>query len=116
KGRSSYDRGDYVRAAAEARGRLKDDPGDREALRLLARAEARRGNEGLSGAIFDRLGPEAWQAEDAYLVAARLERVGEPDRARLLLRESTGREGGQDHPASLAALARLDAGMDDYEE
>ncbi|MGO9469035.1 MAG: hypothetical protein ACLQVF_33320 [Isosphaeraceae bacterium] len=82
QGRSAYSRGDFSRAEALARRKLKTDPHDLEAVRLLARATARLGRDGFANALFARLGSDALQPEDRFLLGMGLHRTGQKERAR----------------------------------
>ncbi|WP_422924103.1 tetratricopeptide repeat protein [Singulisphaera sp. PoT] len=75
-GREAYDRGDWAMAADEARSRLKSGPDDTDALRLLARASARRGRETTAEGIYRRLGTSAMEPEDLFLLGRSLLRQG----------------------------------------
>ncbi len=81
QGRSAYSGRDWSRAADLARRRLKASPGDLEAIRLLARASARLGRDGPANALFARLGSDALEAEDLYLVGLGLNRAGQAESA-----------------------------------
>ncbi|QEH32857.1 Tetratricopeptide repeat protein [Aquisphaera giovannonii] len=110
EGRSAYDRGDFRRAAALARDRLKAEPGNPEAVRLLARSSARQGRHDVATGLFDRLGVGNWEAEDLFLAAAGHESRGEKDPAYDALRKAIERD--PHHPDTLFVLARLDARED----
>ena len=68
-------------AADLARLRLKAAPKDVEALRLLARATARLGRDGPANGLFARMGSDALQAEDLFLLGLGLNRAGRKDEA-----------------------------------
>jgi tetratricopeptide (TPR) repeat protein len=83
RGRAAYDRGDWVRASALASSRLKEIPADREAVRLLARASARRGHGDSALALYSRLGgASAMQGEDFFLFGRLIDRKGDHETAR----------------------------------
>ncbi len=82
EGRAAFARGDWSQAEALARRRLKTDPTDTDALRLLARSTARLGRDSVANALFARLGSGALQAEDLFLLALGLSRSGQKERAR----------------------------------
>jgi tetratricopeptide (TPR) repeat protein len=82
QGRSAYSRGDWGQAEALARRRLKTDPNDPEAVRLLARSAARLGRDRFANALFARLGSGALEAEDLFLLGFGLNRTGQKERAR----------------------------------
>ncbi len=105
--RLAYARGEWDRAAEEARQRLHDGPAaDREALRLYARASIRRGRDEIGNAIYrDRLGPEAMEAEDYYLVGLSMARLGRTDTAMQLWEKGAAIE-GRESAELLEALAR----------
>ena len=103
--RRAYERGDWDRAAAEARLRLKAAGDDVEALRLLARASIRRNRDDLGNAIYkDRLGPERMQPEDYFLVGQSLARLGRNETAMQVWEK--GAASGPEHPELLESLAR----------
>jgi tetratricopeptide (TPR) repeat protein len=77
RGAAAYAAGDFSRAAELARQRLKAAPGDVDALRLLARATARRGRVTSANALFARLGSSALEAEDLYLLGLGLDHAGQ---------------------------------------
>src|SRR5262249_38639039 len=77
RGTSAYVTGDWNRAADLARSRLKAAPTRREALRLLASANARLRRDSAANALFARLGSAALQAEDLYLLGLGLNRSGQ---------------------------------------
>jgi tetratricopeptide (TPR) repeat protein len=76
RGRAAYDRGDWAAAADLARERLKAASGDRDGLRLMARASARLGRDDFAAALFNQLPDSALRAEDLYLVGLTLQRAG----------------------------------------
>jgi tetratricopeptide (TPR) repeat protein len=80
-GLAAYTRGDWAGASAKAKERLAEEPDDAEAVRLLARAAARLGRDDSAQALFGRLGPAAWAAEDYALIGGVLARKGKPDLA-----------------------------------
>jgi tetratricopeptide (TPR) repeat protein len=82
QGRQAYSRGDFSQAESLARRKLKTDPHDLEALRLLARSAGRQGGDSLANALFARIGGNALEAEDLFLLGLGLNRAGEPERAR----------------------------------
>ena len=73
---SSYKAGEWARAADLARRQLKAVPGDMQALRVLARSSARLGHDHVANALFARLGADALEAEDLFLVGLGLDRAG----------------------------------------
>ncbi len=107
-GRSAFAHGDWALAAAEARARLKENPDDLEAVRLLARALARQGKDDSVQALFGRLGMERMQAEDLFLLASVLDRGGQSGPS-LGLMESAVRA-DPEHTEAIYELARLYAG------
>jgi cytochrome c-type biogenesis protein CcmH/NrfG len=66
--RSAYARRDWRLAAERARSVLKQSPGDRESLRLLARTIAREGKASDALDFYANLGPDGMEAEDLFLV------------------------------------------------
>jgi tetratricopeptide (TPR) repeat protein len=107
-GRAAYGQRDWGRAEAEARKRLRERPDDREAWRLLARAEGRQGRDDSAQTIFrQKLGLDAMAAEDYVIAASGLLRGGQAAQARVALEQAKARD--PDDPEMLHALARLDA-------
>lgn len=83
QGRAAYDRGAWGTASRFAAARLKEAPLDPEALRLLARANARGGHDESARALFSRLGgASALQAEDLFLLGRMIDRAGDHETAR----------------------------------
>jgi tetratricopeptide (TPR) repeat protein len=80
--RAALARGEWSRAEALARRRLKSDPTDTDAIRLLARSTARLGRDSVANALFARLGSGALEAEDLFLLGLGLFRSGHKERAR----------------------------------
>lgn len=105
RGADAYDRADWKGAAALAMQRLREDPGDREALRLLARSRARQGRDEVAQRIFLRLGPESWHAEDHFLIAEGLLRQGKTQLARETLIAAL--KADPCHPESLRKLYEI---------
>ena len=81
RGTSAYAQGDWYQAADLARRWVKSAPRDLEAIRLLARSTARLGRDGPANTLFSRLGSDALQAEDLYLLGRGLDRAGQKDAA-----------------------------------
>ena len=80
--RAAYDRGEWSRAADLARERLKTDGKDLAALRLLARSSIRMGRDGDGALIYqERLGAEALEPEDAFLLGLASSRLGDEQKA-----------------------------------
>lgn len=76
KGVAAYERKDWKEAAAQGRHRLKEDKNDREALRLVARATARLGQDQAAMATYGRLGTERLLPEDDFLLGLAFSRTG----------------------------------------
>jgi tetratricopeptide (TPR) repeat protein len=100
----AYAEQDYESAARLAREHLtQSDPNEPDALRLMARSWSRSGREDDALPIFQRrLGPDAMQAEDRYLLGVALDRRGQPDLA--LDSWTRALEDDPDHAETLAAL------------
>lgn len=103
-GIEAYGRGDWKGAADAAHARLKGSPGDREALRLLARASARRGRDEATEAIYRRLGASALEPEDLFLLGRGLLRRGQTGPALAAL--GAARDADPDHAETLDELSR----------
>ncbi|MDB5350692.1 MAG: hypothetical protein JWN86_1939 [Planctomycetota bacterium] len=103
--RDAYDRGDWKRAEAQARAVLitrKDDP---DALRLLARASGRQGQDDTAKRIFQRLRAEAMQPEDNLILALALIREGRRNDAKEALQFVL--QDQRDHPEARRELAKI---------
>ncbi|CAN5771234.1 hypothetical protein BH23PLA1_BH23PLA1_40670 [soil metagenome] len=103
--RLTYEQGDYDLASEIARERLRADRDDLDALRILARIAARRGEYASAQRIYQRIGADAMLAEDLYLLGVGLLSQGNDELAwgALELAESKG----PDHPETLRELSRL---------
>jgi tetratricopeptide (TPR) repeat protein len=103
--RRAYQRGEWDRAAEEARRRFHDRRDDTEALRLYARASIRRNRDDVGNAIYkDRLSPQRMEPEDYYLVGLSLARLGRDEMALQVWEK--GAAAGPEHPELLESLAR----------
>ena len=105
RGRVAYDRGDYRRARSLAVEVLTRSPDDPAALRIMARASARLGNDETAMSAFARLGESSMEAEDLAALGATLERQGQLAAAVSVYER--GRKVGPDHAETLNALSRL---------
>lgn len=110
--RAAYAQGDWDQAARKARARLKMENGDRDALRLLARASIRQGKEATALGIYDRLGEAAMEADDFYLLGSEQSRRGNLEMANQAWKLALTRE--PTHAETLAATAKALAGRDQY--
>ena len=81
QGRQAYARGQWSLAGDLARRHLKDSPDDPEGLRLLARLTARLGRDRPANALFARLGKDALQAEDYFLLGQGMNHAGRGEAA-----------------------------------
>ncbi len=104
---AAYAHGDWTRAADLARRRLKAEPNDIEARRLLARSMARLGRDAEANAMFARLGTEALRAEDLLLLGKGLDRAGRKDEAGRIWEKALRLE--PDHPETLEQLVILES-------
>ncbi len=78
RGTVAYERGEWDRAAALADKGLGWAPGNKEALRLAARAAARLRRDASAQSLYARLGDQsAMSAEDYYLLGTAFERSGD---------------------------------------
>jgi tetratricopeptide (TPR) repeat protein len=105
RARTAYIAGDWNRAAVLARSQLKAEPTDREALRLLARANARLGRDSAANALFARLGSAALQSEDLYLLGLGLSRSAQTAEAARVWERALALEANR--PEALEQLASL---------
>ena len=108
--RQAYARGDWSTALRESRTRLKTQPQDEQALRIMARASARLSRDESAQAIYARLGAEGAEAEDFHLLGRTLLRQGRDDQAMLMLERA--RKADSEHAETLDALAGLYAEHD----
>jgi tetratricopeptide (TPR) repeat protein len=90
QGALAYSRADWSQAADLARRRLKTAPQDLEALRLLARSTARLGRDNQANSLFARLGSDAQEAEDLFLLGIGLDRAGRSADASRMWEKSLG--------------------------
>ena len=81
QGRQAYARGQWSQAGDLARRHLKNSPDDPEGLRLLARSTARLGRDRPANALFARLGKDALQAEDYFLLGQGMNHAGRGEAA-----------------------------------
>jgi formate-dependent nitrite reductase cytochrome c552 subunit len=109
---AAYARGQWERTAEIAHRRLKEAPADPQAFRLAARAAARLDQDQRAIAIYHRLGDEALEAEDAFLLGRSLGRTGQIDAAFQSYEKARGAD--PDHPETLEALALLYLQNDRY--
>ncbi len=107
RGVAAYAAGDWHGAADRARRRLRESPGDIEALRLLARSMARLGRDAEANALFARLGSSALQAEDLLLLGKGLDRAGRKDDAGRIWEKAIRLE--PDHAETLEQLVIRDS-------
>ncbi len=105
QGQQAYEAGDYAQAGELAREQLRADRDDSGALRLLARIAARRDDHETSQRLFKRIGPEAMEAEDFFLLALGLLEQGETELAWGALDLAESKDA--DHPETLFQIARL---------
>lgn len=104
RARAAYASEDWNGAADLARRRLKADPADVEALRILARATARQGRDAPANALFARMGAIALQAEDYYLLGLGLSHAGQRQSAERMWEKAVTLDG--DRAEALDVLAR----------
>ena len=105
EGEQAYSSGDWSGAADAARRRLRASPHDEPALRLLARATARLGRDVTANRLFARLGSDAFEAEDYYLLGNGLEKAGQIQEAERVWQKALALE--PDHAGSLDRLVSL---------
>jgi tetratricopeptide (TPR) repeat protein len=105
RSRAAYDRGDYREARALAVEILTKSPDDLDALRLMARASARLGNDETAQTLYSRIGEGSMEAEDFFALGLMLERRGQVPAAVAVLER--GVKLGTEHAESLHSLARL---------
>jgi len=109
---AAYSRGDWERTARLAQQRLKQSPGDTEALRLSARAAARQDRDQKALAIYSRLVPADMKPEDFFLLGKALSLAGQAEPAIKALK--VARAGNPDDADTLDLLCRLYYQTDRY--
>ncbi len=109
---AAYSQGDWDRTARLAQQRLKQAPGDIEALRLSARAAARRDRDQKALAIYSRLVPADMKLEDFFLLGRALSLAGHAEPAIKALK--IARAGNPDDADTLDLLCRLYYQTDRY--
>ena len=105
KSRMAYDRHDWSTVAAIARDKLREQPGNTAALRLLARAYSQMGRDDAAQELFGRLGNQAMQSEDFLLLGSSLIRQDRTEPAIAVLEQA--RTLTPSHAETLYELARL---------
>jgi tetratricopeptide (TPR) repeat protein len=108
QGERAYQLRDWSRAALVARAALKEHPSDHSALRLLARASARLGKDELAETIYRRMGAQAMEAEDLFLLGQGLIRRNQKGPGLASLRAA--RDLDPDHAEALDALIKHEVG------
>ncbi len=110
QGEQAYARGDYPRAEAQARLRLKENGDDLTALRLLVRALYRQNREPQANSFRVRLPDSMLEAEDFFLLGQAYVRQGDPQSAILIWRRALGRD--SNNYETLSALERAMTRLD----
>jgi tetratricopeptide (TPR) repeat protein len=108
KGKLAYQKRDWSRASLMARASLKERPSDLSALRLLARASARLGKDETAEAIYRRLGTQAMEAEDLFLLGQGLIRRDQKGPGLASLKAAHDLD--PDHAEALDALIKYEVG------
>jgi tetratricopeptide (TPR) repeat protein len=103
--RLAYNRGAWSEASDQAMRRLKVSPDDRDALRLLARSNARLGRDESAQRIFLRLGANTWEAEDYLLLGLALRRQGRIELAWASFLNA--RKADKNQPEALEQMAQI---------
>ncbi len=102
---AAYAQGDWEVTASLARQRLKEAPNDEEALRLAARATARKDRDQAAIATYSRVELRLMTAEDYFLLGRALSRTGQDDLALKSL--EAARSADPDRPETLYELAQV---------
>jgi len=102
---SAYSRGEWDRASALARQRLKEEPDDGEAVRLAARAVARQDRDQQAIAIYSRLDLRLMTPEDYFLLGRASARTGQDDSALKCLKAAQADD--PNRPETLDILAEI---------
>jgi len=110
---AAYVRGDWTRAEALARERLRRAPDDPKALRLAARVEVQQGRDQRAIAIYSRLVVADMDPADFRLLGRALARTGQSEPA--MIAYETALSGDPDHTETLDALAQLYLQNDRYD-
>jgi len=114
KSHMAYDRHDWSTAAAMARYKLREQPGNIEALRLLARAYSRMGRDDAAQELFGRLGNQAMEPEDFLLLGSGLIRQDRTEPAIAVLEQA--RTLAPSNAETLYELARLYARLKRFDD
>src|SRR5262249_10198038 len=112
---AAYRQGDWEQASDLARERIKQEPENPEALRLLARSAARLGRDASARRLFDRLRNlktgDGLLSEDYYVLGIVMGRLGYTSAAQQLW--DRGRPADVSDPEVLQDVARGYAGLDE---
>ena len=105
QGISAYSKGDWDQTALLARQRLKEAPQDEDALRLAARAMARKDRDQTAISTYSRIELRMMSAEDFFLLGRALSRTGQDDLALKAL--ESARSADPDRLENLHQLAQV---------
>ena len=114
KAHMAYDRHDWLTTAAMARDKLREETGNTDALRLLARAYSRMGRDDAAQELFSRLGNHAMEPEDFVLLGSGLIRQDRIEPAIAVLEQA--RSLAPSHAETLYELARLYAQLKRFDD
>jgi tetratricopeptide (TPR) repeat protein len=114
KSHMAYDRHDWSAAATMAREKLREQPGNTDALHLLARAYSRMGRDDAAQELFSRLGNHAMEPEDFILLGSGLIRQDRIEPAIAVFEQA--RALAPSHPETLYELARLYARLKRFDD
>jgi tetratricopeptide (TPR) repeat protein len=104
EGEEAYRKGQWTNATNLAHEVLRITHDSTEAVRLLARSAARLGRDAQANSLFARLGEQALQPEDLYLLGLGLDRAGRTDEAVGVWQKALAVD--PDHAESLEHLAQ----------
>ena len=110
----AYNRHDWSTAATMARDKLREQPGNLDALRLLARAYSQMGRDDAAQELFSRLGNQAMEPEDFLLLGSGLIRQDRIEPAIAVLEQA--RTLAPSHAETLYELARLYARLKRFDD
>lgn len=104
-GQEAYRLADWQSAYSLARERLKQSPGDHEALRLLARSSVRLGRDSSAMSLYHQLGSRDMRTDDLYLLGITLARTGNTKGSLDVWQQALSID--SDHPDTLYEMIRV---------
>lgn len=105
RGTALYARGEWSAAREQAWQRLKAAPNDANAIRLVARSSARLGQFAEASRSYMRVAPDAFEAEDYYVLGAGFLRANKVSDALASFEKALAKD--PNHPEALRDLVKL---------